>query len=40
LDGAGFASGIGLFDLGGRFLDQSDFLALGRSRAVAGLKMA
>ena len=40
LDGAGFACGVSLFDLGGRFLDQGDFLALGRCSAMAGLQVA
>jgi hypothetical protein len=40
LDGAGLAGGVGLLDLAGGLLHQRDLLALGRSRAVAGLQVA
>jgi hypothetical protein len=39
LDGAGLARGIGLLDLAGGLLHQRDLLAIGRSRAVAGLQV-
>ena len=37
LDGSGFARGVSLFDFTGRFFDQGDFFAFGRSGTVAGL---
>ena len=40
LDGAGFARGIGLFDLRGGFLHQGDFFALWRVCAMAGFQKA
>ena len=39
LNGAGFAGGIGLLDFAGGFFDQSDFFALSRLTAMAGLEV-
>ena len=39
LNRARLAGGIGLLDFAGRFLDQRDLLALGRSGAVAGVQV-
>ena len=39
LDGARLARGIGLLDFAGGLLHQRDLLAIGRSRAVAGLQV-
>ena len=39
LDGAGFATGISLFDLGGLLFHQGDFLAVATGGAVAALQI-